>query len=444
MAYVVSDSPTTNERMLRDYLRARLPEYMVPATFVMMESLPLTASGKLNRLALPQPKRPERSTMSVSLPSHAVVETVLAALWAEVLGLKTVGLDDNFFELGGHSLLAVLLFSRIFKYFGKRLPLATLFHAPTVAQLAAVIEQAGTPVWSALVPIQPGGSRVPFFCVHAKGGNVLEYYDLARHLGPDQPFYGLQSQGLDRQYDPHTRIADMAAHYIKEIKEVQSVGPYFLGGRSMGGTIAFEMACQLQAAGDEVGLLALLDTYPSGYQKLLPDTGTLRSKLGRLSARVRCHYGNLSGLPTSEQLSYLGEKAQYGPIRFKTFLWRKTYRLFERLGRTLPRAFRDVKEFNSMAASEYVPRRYAGLVTLFWASGDRRASFDLVDGWRVLAAGGIDIHEISGSHLNLIKEPYVTELAQKLKSCLELGQARESTGTASVKHTLRLIDRKSA
>src|SRR6185295_6541845 len=141
-----------------------------------------------------------------------------AAIWADVLGIPSVDPDENFFELGGHSLLAVVLFARILKHFGRRLPLATLFQAPTVAQLAAVIERTGTPAWSTLVPIQPNGSKPPFFCVHARGGNVLEFYDLARHLGTDQPFYGLQSQGLDQQSDPHTRVVDMAAHYVREIQ----------------------------------------------------------------------------------------------------------------------------------------------------------------------------------------------------------------------------------
>lgn len=419
VAYVVLNS-TANENDLWAYLKGKLPEYMVPASFVILESLPLTASGKLNHRLLPEPQ-PESQRLNKQAPAltHGAVETVLAAIWAEVLGLKVVGADDNFFELGGHSLLAVLLFSRIFKYFGKRLPLATLFQAPTVAQLAAVIEQNGPPVWSSLVPIQPAGSQLPFFCVHAKGGNVLEYYDLARHLGTDQPFYGLQSQGLDNQADAHTCIAEMAAHYLKEMREIQPVGPYFVGGRSMGGTIAFEMACQLQASGEEVGLLALLDTYPAGYLKLQPEAETLSRKLDRLRERTRCHYKNIAGLELREQARYLAEKAQYGPLRIKTFLWRKVYRLFERLGRPLPRVLRDVKEFNSMAASEYVPQSYAGPITLFWASGDRRASFDLVDGWKVLAAGGIDVHEISGSHLNIIKEPYVAELAAKLQNCLQ-------------------------
>src|SRR6184192_2475708 len=123
-----------------------------------------------------------------------------------------------------------------------------------------------------------GGQRQPFFCVHAAGGNVLEYRDLARLLGPDQPFYGLQAKGLDGKSEPHTTIKEMASYYIREMREVQPEGPYMIGGRSSGGTIAFEMACQLDAQGQKVALLALLDTYPTGYFKLVPGSGSLRQK----------------------------------------------------------------------------------------------------------------------------------------------------------------------
>src|SRR6185369_4741459 len=134
-------------------------------------------------------------------------------IWQRVLGVSAVGVHDNFFELGGHSLIAVRLFAAMETEFGKRLPLATLFRAPTVAQLAAMLDTESGSAWSSLVPIQPSGPLPPFFCVHAVGGNVLEYYDLAKYLGTDQPFYGLQSRGLSGAA-PHTRIGDMAAHYI--------------------------------------------------------------------------------------------------------------------------------------------------------------------------------------------------------------------------------------
>src|SRR5207249_8294245 len=191
------------------------------------------------------------------------------------------------------------------------LPLAMLFQAPTVKQLARVLRDEGWQAdWSWLVLIQ-GGQRQPFFCVHAAGGNVLEYRDLARLLGPDQPFYGLQAKGLDGKSEPHTTIKEMASHYIREMRELQPEGPYLIGGRSSGGTIAFEMACQLSAAGQEVGLLALLDTYPAGYFKLLPGSGTLGQRASRYAKKLSSHRDNLRQLGTRAKVGDLRSKLRY-------------------------------------------------------------------------------------------------------------------------------------
>jgi len=422
VAYVVPLQPariTTTE--LRQYLSEKLPAYMMPAAFVMMDALPLTPNRKLNRTALPSPDEDLREQAAEYTAPRSEVEEALADIWREVLTVERVGVHDNFFELGGHSLMAVRLFAIMEKTFGRRLPLATLFQAPTVAQLAAILQKDVALSWSSLVPIQPLGSRQPFFCVHAVGGNVLEYYDLPRRLGPDQPFYGLQSRGLDGRETPHTRITEMAAHYIKEIREFQPAGPYLIGGRSLGGIIAFEMACQLRAQGQEVGLLALLDSYPVGYAKLR-DGGTLRSKVGHIIRRMGSHVSNIRGLSLHEKLSYVIDKAQYGPIKLRSKVWQTIYRSYESFGRALPRALRDVQEFNWLAARDYVPGLYDGRVTLFWASRDLRASFDLVEGWRVLAEGGMEVQEIPGTHLNIIKEPHVAELALKLGESLAFSQ----------------------
>jgi len=420
IAYVVPQAGISLNGELRDFLRQKLPEYMVPSSFVMLDSLPLTASGKLNRRALPAPFDSDRADVILAAPVTPLQKS-LAAIWADVLEVKAIGINDNFFGLGGHSLLAVRLFAQIEKKLGQRLPLVTLFQAPTVAQLAAILQKKTAPSWSSLVAINSvaQSTRLPFFCVHAVGGNVLEYYDLARRLGTDQPFYGLQSRGLDGRQAPHTRIEDMAAHYIKEIRELQPSGPYFIGGRSLGGIIAFETAYQLRAQGQEVGLLALLDSYPVGYSKLAHNAGALKTKAGRIARRVRSHISNLAGLPLREKVLYVIDKAQYGPIKIKRQAWQTIYHAYERFGRALPRALRDVQEFNWLAARDYVPHVYDGKVTLFWASRDLRASFDLVTGWRVLAEGGMEVHEIPGTHLDIIKEPNVSELAAKLRSCLD-------------------------
>ena len=393
---------------LRSCLQRKLPDYLVPSEFVELDELPLTASGKLNRRALPAPEISERNAEPAGAAPRTPTEKLLAEIWRDVLGLSHIGIHENFFDLRGHSLLAVRLFAQVEKRFGRRWPLATLFQAPTIGQFAATIEREWSPEWSSLVAIKPNGSKPPFFCVHGLGGNVLEFSDLARHLDDDQPFYGLQSQGLDGKQPRLTSVEEMAAHYLKEMRELQPVGPYLIGGRSLGGTIAFEMACQLRAEGHEIGLLALLDTYPA--------------QPARFVRRLAGHATNLRGLSFAEKFGYVAQKARFVPRKIQGRIWRTVYESFQRFGWTLPRMLHSVTEFNSLAAHRYVPRAYDGRVTLFWACDDLRASNDLVTGWRVLASGGIEVQEIPGTHLNVIKEPHVAELANKLTDCLQRAQ----------------------
>ncbi len=411
---------------LREFLSQKLPEYMVPTAFVVLDALPLTASGKVNRSALPAPDDSVESATSAS--PRTPLEKSLTSIWCEVLEVKALGINDNFFDLGGHSLLAVRLFAQIEKRLARRLPLATLFQAPTVAQLAAAIQKDRLQEWSSLVainPIKPAeetSANAPFFCVHALGGNVLEYRELAKHLGDDQPFYGFQSAGLDGKRAVQTRVEDMAAHYIKEMRELQPSGPYFIGGRSLGGVVAFEMAQQLREQSEQIGLLALLDTYPSGYAKTLRHEATFRSSIDRGLNKVRTHLANLHSLSLIDKIAYLIKKARFAPSKAKSQLWRRVYQTYQSLGRPLPKTLRDVKEFNSLAVRNYVPKVYDGSVTLFWASEDLRTSKDLVEGWRALAGGGMEVHEIPGTHLDIVKEPHVSELATKLRSCLANAQ----------------------
>lgn len=422
IAYVVPKENASINGELRDYLKSTLPDYMVPNAIVNLDSLPMTASGKVNRRALPALESSENTSAANFAPPGTPIETVLAGIWSDLLSVAQIGINDNFFELGGHSLLAVRLFAAIERRFGKRLPLATLFNAPTVAQLAGMLQSDRAEAWSSLVPIQPNGTRPAFFCVHALGGNVLEYRDLASYLGPDQPLYGLQSQGLDGTRIAHTRLEEMAAHYLREIRELQPSGPYLIGGRSLGGMIAFEMAHQLRAQGEEIGLLALLDTYPSGYAKLLRNENTTRARMAHEMGRVKTHARNLRTLSLGDKLKYVIKKLRFAPRKIKSQVWRRINNAYEKFGRPLPRALRDVKEFNSLAVRNYVPQVYPGAVTLFWASEDLRTSIDLVEGWRALAGGGMKVHEIPGTHLDIIKEPHVQELAKILGACLSQAQ----------------------
>lgn len=404
---------------VRDSLQQRLPDHMVPSHFAVLESLPLTPMGKVDRHALPPTNGFKSRTIKEFSNGCDELEVKLARIWEKVLNVRPVGMDDNFFELGGHSLLAVRLFAQMEKSFGKNLPLATLFQAPTVRKLSRVLRQEGwLAAWSSMVMIQGGGQRTPFFCVHAAGGNVLEYRDLARLLGPEQPFYGLQAKGLDGKEEPHTTITEMADHYLKEMREVQPEGPYLIGGRSSGGTIAFEMACRLAAEGQEVALLALLDTYPAGYFKLLPGSTSWRQRASRYGRKLQSHAANLRQLNAPEKIAYVFRKLKYAPAKAKHKLYRRAYKIYRRYGRPLPPALKNIEEINFAAVKEYEPRTYFGNVTLFLAS-DLTADYDLHDGWRELVQGDIETYEIPGNHINIIKEPHVGPLAEKLKACLE-------------------------
>jgi amino acid adenylation domain-containing protein len=422
-AYVVPQegkTPTAEE--LREFVSEKLPSHMVPSLFVVLEELPLSANGKIDRAALPAPNGNKAELQISGAAPQDELELKLLKIWERVLGLVSIGIgiDDNFFELGGHSLLAVRLFAQIEKSFGRNLPLATLFQAPTVRLLARVLREEGwTALWSSLVVLQNGGRRRPFFCVHAAGGNVLEYHDLARLLGPDQPFYGFQAQGLDGNKPPHKTIQEMATHYIKEMREVQPEGPYLIGGRSSGGTIAFEMACQLVADGEQVALLALLDAYPAGYFKLLPGSGSARQSVNRFVFKVQSHLENLQQLNAGAKLKYVLDKLKYAPAKTKHKVYRRAYKIYERIGRPLPRALRNIEELNFAAVKDYVPQVYPGAATLFLATDDLTAAFDVEEGWQGLVDGGLEKVRVSGDHLNIVKEPHVRVLAQKLRACLD-------------------------
>lgn len=393
--FVAKQQPAPKGAELRRFLKDGLPEYMVPHAFVALSSLPLTPNGKVDRRALPAPSADDLAVEEgFSVPKDAL-ESELVKLWEQLLGRRPIGVQQNFFELGGHSLLAVRLMHRIEQEFGKRLPITTLLQAPTIEQLANVLRGEGcSSDWSSLVPIKPSGSKPPLFCIHGGGGAVMVYRELAQHLAPDQPMYGLQAQGLDGKQPRLNRVEDMAAHYLKEIRAVQPEGPYFLGGLSFGGTVAFEMAQQLHAQGQQVGLLFLFDTFPKGYESKV----VLLRKLWQM--------------PRNEQFEYIGRKIS----RYQ--LQKRIYRHF------LPRALKDVREAINQAGMQYEMRRYPGSVTLFCASEKSlRGVRDPYAGWQSLAAGGLEVYEIPGGHVSILAEPQVRVLAQHLRACLERAQA---------------------
>src|SRR5262245_59232035 len=241
---------------LRAHVGARLPDYMVPSAIVVLDRLPLTANGKLDRGALPAPQ----VRALVSRLARSPREEVLCVLFAEVLGLERVGIDDDVFALGGHSLLATRVISRIRSSLDVELSIRSLFEAPTVAALAERLGD-GPPTRSdlePLLPIRPHGNKRPLFCIHHAGGFSWPYSRLISHLPSDYPIYGLQARNLTQpKMLPHT-IEDVAVDYLNLIREIQPVEPYCLLGWSFGGLVAHAIATHLQSTWQDVRLLALL------------------------------------------------------------------------------------------------------------------------------------------------------------------------------------------
>jgi thioesterase domain-containing protein/acyl carrier protein len=270
VAYVVpKQGQQITTETLWAYLGEKLPIYMLPTAFVILETLPLTPNGKIDRRALPAPAQSRLDLQETMVAPRDALELELVNIWEEVLNLRPIGIRHNFFELGGHSLLAVRLVNRIQQLLGQELPLAMLFQSPTIESLATVLRQGDeAAAFSSLVPLQVGSSsKRPLFLIHAGGGHIFAYSHIAQHLERERPLYGLQARGLDKEQEPHTQLEEMAAYYIELIQTVQPEGPYLLGGWSVGGIIAFEMARQIQAQGQEVSLLALIDSsLPNTHQ----------------------------------------------------------------------------------------------------------------------------------------------------------------------------------
>jgi amino acid adenylation domain-containing protein len=486
---------------LRQSLGQTLPNYMIPAAFIPLATLPLTASGKVDRVSVAEqyrvsvaeqyrvsvaeqyhhtlPSLSHNSNQSSNKPNFLLTttESTLIEIWQELLRLKQIHVHDNFFELGGHSLLATQMTSRVRDTFGLELPLQKIFEAPTIAQLAPILEtlrEATSPAVpplvrldrsayrhkrsalpsmqpkeqnkieqnkiqisesnlqkppaipnvpankqppltsrSPLIPLTLGDSQQPFFCVHPMFGVVFPYLELAHHLGSHRSFYGLQPLGLDGKSPPLNRIEAIASYYVQAIQSLQPHGPYFLGGWSFGGLVAFEMAQQLTQAGQPIGLLAILDTpapcnKPSFYQSLKFLLGTaLWSTLPFL-----LDYGALATHQLQSRSWF--SRGQWSAI---VRLLPEESRL-QLLDESAIRSLLPIVYANSQATYRYVPQLYPHRLTLFKAAEQPDALKNQPTlNWNTLV-NDIQLHQVPGNHLSLLKQPHVQILAQQLGQSL--------------------------
>jgi amino acid adenylation domain-containing protein len=412
VAYCVADPrhPQPSNRDLRNFVAQVVPEYMVPAMFVLLESLPMNVNGKVDLAALPAPADLSPDLNPNFVAPQGEIEVELTKIWQQLLGQQSIGIKDNFFELGGHSLLAVRLFNQIAQIWGKSLPLATLLQAPTIEALAQFICEAEAAThWPSLVLIQAGTTaKPPLFCIHPIGGNVLEYYPLATYLGNDRSIYGLQSQGLDGIQPPLNRIEDMASKYIQEMLAIEPNGPYLLMGYSFGGLIAFEISQQLQSQGRQVEFLGLLD---------IP-TPTIEIDPVRPSLLKSCqlHISNLRQLDRSEQVKYITDRLTH---RFQKGGYRElVIGELADLNDSMPHIL-TLLDMNLQAALDYRPQVYRGNVWIFRCRVQPMQYALCRDlGWGELVDGVTVISHIPGNHYRVLREPNIRSVAEELQLCL--------------------------
>jgi amino acid adenylation domain-containing protein len=398
---------------LRHHLGQRLPDYMVPSALVALTTFPLTPNGKIDRARLPRPAAGDAPVRAEYLAPRDALEERLAVFWGEALGLERPGVRDDFFASGGHSLLAVRMFSRIQRDLKVDLPLAVLFEAPTIERLAERIRgralavtaaRAALPALEHVVLIRDGGPRPPLFCIHGAGGQVVTFAGLGQHLGRDRPFYGVQARGVDGRQQPLTRIEEMAAAYLAEIRTVQPKGPYHLVGYCGGGTVAFEMATMLRRAGEEVGLVVLMDTYHPEVDVTPARVRQMRAGLSAHGLRYLWHRGigrlrrEWEGLAREWRIGYHQLRGDEIPLELREH-W-------------LNRAF-------IRAEHQYRPRPYPGRLRLLRATdiSPLVAGVGPDLGWAGLAAD-IEVFDVPGTHHTLVTEPNVQVVAAVLEECL--------------------------
>ncbi|RCJ23045.1 non-ribosomal peptide synthetase [Nostoc sp. ATCC 43529] len=425
IAYVVLNNkqqPTAKE--LRIFLKQQLPDYMIPSAFILMENLPQMPNGKVDRQKLLAIEFKQPSLEKDFVAPRDDLELQLTQIWEEVLGISPIGITDNFFELGGHSLLAVRLMAKIEKLFGCRLSLFQLFQEATIEKLKGLLRQNihYSQNLSPLVAIQPHGSKKPLFFVHPVGGNVFCYYELASYFGLDRPFYGLRSLGFDGESKPYTSIEDMASAYISAIRVIQPEGSYLLGGWSMGGVIAFEMATQLQKQGQKVGLLALLDSQAPisktqsidinyyDQDKVLIDlaqdiASSTRDENLNLD-HLNTLYTNLRKLKPEEKLDYFWQQARI----FKFFPQYLERQHFHHLW--------EVFQNNSQALIDYNPKKSVNSILLLCASKSVTHN-NLNSDWQIFSTQPVQIINIPGNHYTMLRKPGIYQLQKAINKYLE-------------------------
>jgi len=415
VAYVVpraGQRPAIEE--LRNALKRKLPEWMLPARFEFLEAMPLTPSGKVDRRALPTPGTSRPLMAASGTTARTDLEQKLAELFAKLLRLDHVGIDEDFFDLGGDSLVALKLIAKLEKAMGQRISLASLFHAPTVRELAAFLsDHRSTHEILRALPIQAQGSRPPFFCV----GGGPSTRALAQRLAPEQPFLGLVFEEAELQTLPAPfRVEDLAAILVRKMQAEQRTGPYFLGGWCFYGCVAYEMARQLRASGEEVELLILIymppppqTPVPSKAEGSPGRTSRVTQRISFILYQLRTRGWAYVWKGLKRRVGNLGTRMQYS-----------IYKFYRRRGLPIRGWMRSWSSIEDFAYLDYQPQPYWGRVALVRPEPRERTPGPEEDdwNWRALAKGELQVHFVPYAEIDVFLEPNLEVTAKKLKELL--------------------------
>lgn len=418
VAYVVpNQAQFSQSQELRSFLQTQLPSYMIPSAFGFLEAFPLTTSGKIDRQALPSIESIQQSSERTYLAPSNQLEQELTQIFEEILNTSPIGIEDNFVELGGNSLLAANLINQIAQKYRQNLPLAAVFQAPTVKQLATLLDQKQTiELPHTIIPIQVGVERPNLFAIHILGYGLEYYRPLAKYLASEVNLYGLSTEFTSDRDIPHPRdINALADYYFRELLAFQPQGPYLLVGVSFGGVVAYEIAQKLVAQGHQVNFLGLFDSYcPHGNRINKP-----------FQKRLIGHLENLR----QKRLNYVRERLQDWYYLFRDETQYRFYKAIKgqdyfrgnlsqgiELGAKYERLRNmQLRKEHGQINQNYQIQPYPGQVTLFRATENRDSKLE----WHQFAEKGLEIFDIPGTHLGIFQEPQVQVLAKQLKLCLE-------------------------
>ncbi|HVF85660.1 MAG TPA: amino acid adenylation domain-containing protein, partial [Abditibacteriaceae bacterium] len=426
VAYVVAENPTEiTPKKLRRFLTERLPQHAIPSFYVQLEALPLTPNGKIDHAQLPSPQVNQAPRSDEDAPQNDI-ENRLAQIWKKVLHLSHVGRHDDFFTLGGNSLLAVALLTQIEKAFAQQLPLSSLFESATIDAQAELLrspqnQESAASAWPSVVALQPKGSRPPLFFVHDIYDSFLSYRNLVRSLGDDQPVYGLQPVLAEESSTRTRNVEEMAALYARDMMGFQPQGAYFLCGFSFAGTVAFEIARQLEAQGKRVAFLALLDTgCPADSASFYEPT--TRGQRQRNHRRIWRHLG-----ARDRRIYFVHYAKERTTAIRRRFLGQRKTAEDRSSEEALKRVFTKSESFNRAASAAYVVQNYAGRISLFRGMLGCKSESSRDLGWKPFAAGGVELIEVSGDHATMLLPPHIHLLARRFRRRLRKAQQNERT-----------------